>query len=325
MRLQPARKGFRDMSKRTTIYVLFKEYPDPNGRGKSAPYIQDSVDYLMYQDELLRDGMDIFDVLKYFSYEQTSKYYDDSNLEGLLDVAQQFPNEYPKAVETIMSGIQRVGLTSRSMSPVPKSNTYHLGLYNVTNDLLGDMAQCEFEHREVLDRVKHDVNHQLLPQDKEYDSCVLLQHGAVIAPGGMLRISMSGNRVLELQSVSNISDLHQWLRLHRYPYRHYVFNEKHGDAHRLSQNHTDRHGRIVRSAQLLTSTGKTRALLKEAVGDDMWGDLWFYDDANACYIYFENQGNTPQHEYHAYHLHPGEKNFDKINFEKLRVVLPHIP
>ena len=66
MRLQPARKGFRDMSKRTTIYVLFKEYPDPNGRGKSAPYIQDSVDYLMYQDELLRDGMDIFDVLKYF-------------------------------------------------------------------------------------------------------------------------------------------------------------------------------------------------------------------------------------------------------------------
>ena len=37
------------MSKRTTIFVLFKEYPDPNGRGKSVPYIQDSADYLTLQ------------------------------------------------------------------------------------------------------------------------------------------------------------------------------------------------------------------------------------------------------------------------------------
>lgn len=313
------------MSKRTTIYVLFKEYPDPNGRGKSAPYIQDSVDYLVYKDELMRDWMNIFDVLKYFSYEQANKYYDDSNLEGLLDVARQFPNEYPMAVETIMSGMQSIGLTSRSMSPVSKSNTYHLGVDDVTNDLLGDMAQREFEHWDVLDRVKHDVQHQLLPQDKEYEPCVLLQHGAVIAPGGMLRITMQGNRGLELHSVSNIPEMHQWLGLHRYPYRHYVFNQKHGDAHHLSQNHTDRNNHIIRSAQLLTSTGKTRALLKKAVGDAVWGDLWCYDDANACYIYFENQGNTPQHEFHAYHLHPGEKNYDKINFEKLRLVQPHIP
>lgn len=313
------------MSKRTTIYVLFKEYPDPNGRGKSVPYIQDSVDYLVYQDELMKDWLDIFEVLEYFSYEQTNKYYDNSNLEGLLDVAQQFPNEYPKAVETIMSSMQRIGLTSRNTNPVAKSNTYHLGADDVTNDLLGDMAQREFEHKEVRDKVKHDVNHQLLPRDKEYEPCVLLQHGAVIAPGGFLRITMQGNRSLELQSVSNIPDFHQWLGLHRYPYRHYVYNDKHGDAYHPSQNHTDRHGRIIRSAQLLTSTAKTRALLKKAVGDSVWGDLWYYYDANACYIYFENQGNTPQHEYHAYHLHPGEKNYDKINFRKLKVVKPQIP
>lgn len=313
------------MSKRTTIYVLFKEYPDPNGRGKSVPYIQDSVDYLVYQDELMKDWLDIFEVLEYFSYEQTNKYYDNSNLEGLLDVAQQFPNEYPKAVETIMSSMQRIGLTSRNTNPVAKSNTYHLGADDVTNDLLGDMAQREFEHKEVRDKVKHDVNHQLLPRDKEYEPCVLLQHGAVIAPGGFLRITMQGNRSLELQSVSNIPDFHQWLGLHRYPYLHYVYNDKHGDAYHPSQNHTDRHGRIIRSAQLLTSTAKTRALLKKAVGDSVWGDLWYYDDANACYIYFENQGNTPQHEYHAYHLHPGEKNYDKINFRKLKVVKPQIP
>lgn len=313
------------MSKRTTLYVLFKEYPDPNGRGKSAPYIQDSVDYLTYQNELMRDWMDIFNVLNYFAYEQTNKYYDDSNLEGLLDVALQFPHEYPMAVETIMSGMQSIGLTSRSTNPIAKTNTYHLGTDDVTNDLLGDMAQREFEHKEVLDRVKQDANHQLLPRDKEYEPCVLLQHGAVIAPGGSLQIVMQGNRILDLQTVDSIIGLHQWLWLHRYPCRHYAFNDKHGDAHHQSQNHTDRHGHVTRSAQLLTSTGKTRSLLKKAVGDSVWGDLWYYDDANSCFIYFENQGNTPQHEYHAYHLHPGEKNYDKINFDKLRAVLPMIP
>ena len=36
---------------------------------------------------------------------------------------------------------------------------------------------------------------------------------------------------------------------------------------------------------------------------------------------FENQGKTPQHEYHAYHLHKGEKNYDKINFDKLKRIV----
>ena len=64
--------------------------------------------------------------------------------------------------------------------------------------------------------------------------------------------------------------------------------------------------------------------MKKAVGESVEGDLWYYDDANGCFIYFENQGDTPQHEYHAYHLKPGDKNYDKIVMEKLRKVQPHI-
>lgn len=313
------------MSKRTTIFVLFKEYPDPNGRGKSSPYIQDSGDYLTSPEELMKDWIDIFDVLNYFAYEQTNKYYDVFNLEGLLDVARLFPNEYPMAVETIMSGMQSIGLTSRSTNPIEKSDTYLLEGNNVTNDLLGDMAQRENEHKMTLTRVKLDVNYQLLPQEKEYEPCVLLQRGAVMAPGGFIQITMSGNRTLKLQSVNDIIGMHQWLRLHRYPYRHYVYNEKHGDAHHRSQKHTDRHGNKIQSAQLLTNSGKTKSLLKNAIGESVQGDLWYYDVNNSCFIYFENQGDTPQHEYHAYHLHPGEKNYDKINIEKLRFVQPQIP
>lgn len=261
------------MSKRTTIFVLFKEYPDPNGRGKSAPYIQDSADYLTFQDELMKDWVDVFDVLEYFAYEETNKYYDETNIQGLLDVAQQFPNEYPMAVETIMSGMQMTGLTPRSTNPIAKTETYNFGVHDVTEDLLGDMAQREMDHKQVLENVRNDVNHQLLPSEKEYEPCVLLQHGAVIAPGGVVRITMSGNRAVELKSVNSIIGLHQWLSIHRYPYRHYVFNDKHGDIGHRAKDHKDRHGNVIPSAQLLTSTGKTKALLKKAVGESFEGDL----------------------------------------------------
>ena len=312
------------MSKRTTIFVLFKEYPDPNGRGKSLPYIQDSEDYLTFQDELMKDWVDVFDILEFFANEDTNKYYDENNIQGLLDVALQFPDEYPMAVDTIISGMQMTGLTPRSISPVKKTEVYNMGVYDVTNDLLGDMAQREVNHRIVLEKVRKDADHQMLPHDKEYEPCVLLQHGAVNAPGGVVTIVMSGNRQIKLKSVGSIVELHQWLSIHRFPYRHYVFNDKHGDIRHRAKKHTDRHGRVISSAQLLTATGRTRVLLKKAVGESFEGDLWYHDDDNGCFIYFENQGNTPQHEYHAYHLRPGDVNYDKIKIDKLQKLQPHI-
>lgn len=313
------------MMKRTTIFVLFKEYPDPNGRGKSAPYIQDSADYLSYPEELMRDWMDVFRVLDFFAFESTNKYYDDENLQGLMDVAAIFPDYYPHVETVVQSGIQRVGLTSRRTNPIAKTDIYRFGVHNVTNDLLGDMAQREKEHLEVLTKVRCDIQKKLLPKDKEYEPCVLLQNGAIVAPGGVVRITMQGNRSIELQSVSGISQLHQWLAQHRFPYRHYKYNKKHGDAHHHAGYFTDRHNNRIPAAQLLTETGKTKALLKKAVGISEDGDLWFYDDNHTCFIYFENQGNNPQHEYHAYHLHPGEKNYDSIDIDKIRIVFPQVP
>lgn len=312
------------MSKKTAIYVLFKEYPDPNGRGKSASYVQDSTDYLTDINALLQDWTDIFDVLSFFSYERANRFYDDNNLEGLLDVARLFPDEYPGAVDIIMSEIQTIGMTSWKVVAAPRTDVYHYGSDDVTNDLLGDMAQRENDHIETLKRVKQNTWHQLTPQQQEYEPCVLLQCGAIIAPGGIVRITLPGNRLIELKTVGNIMGLHQWLSVHRFPYRHYVFNVKHGDIGHKAKPHTDRHGHSIPSAQLLTSTGGTRALLKKAVGESYEGDLWYHDDANGCFIYFENQGNTPQHEYHAYHLKPGDVNYDKIKIEKLRKVQLHI-
>ena len=158
-------------------------------------------------------------------------------------------------------------------------------------------------------------------QDKEYEPCVLLQNGAVVSKQGEIKIETTGKRCVKLQSINNVRDLHRWLSQNRFPRRNYVFNSKHGDAHHKAQTYMDRHGNAIQAAQLLTDTQETEYLLKMSVGDFAEGDLWYYDNANVCYIYFENQGDTPQHEYHAYHLHRGEKNYDKINFDKLKRIL----
>lgn len=308
------------MNKRTTIYILFKEYPDPFGRDKSAPYIQDSADYLDLQDALMDDWTAIHEVLAYFNYEPANKYYDEDNLAGLLEVPLMFPNEYPMVAETIMAEMKTEGLTSWRTNPSEKTDTYFLGEENVTNHLLGDMAQREADRHAVIQNIEQDMNNSLLPQEKEYDSCILLQNGAIAIVHGSIQIT-SRKGVLMLTTADSIVSMHNWLSNNRFPVRHYVFNSKHGDANNKAQYYTDRHGHLLRAAQLLTDTPATENLLKKAVGESVEGDLWYFDETNMCYIYFENQGETPQHEYHAYHLHEGDKNYDKIDIIKLEKVL----
>ena len=125
--------------------------------------------------------------------------------------------------------------------------------------------------------------------------------------------------------MESIVELHEWLSDNRYPARSYKFNPKHGDANHKALPHSDRLHGYLPSAQLLTDETATNNLLKKAIGETQEGDLWFYDDTKGCFIYFENQGNTPQHEYHAYHLHYEEKNYNRIKVEKQRIVQPAIP
>lgn len=309
------------MSKRTTIYVLFKEFPDPNGRVKSAPYIQDSIDYLAHQNALVSDWSEVAEVLEFFCYEAANWFYDEENLTGLLYVADMFPSEYPSVSVTIRSTIQTIGLTSWRANPENKTQTYHWGQYNITDDLLGDMAQREVNHDATSLRISQDTAHLLLPKDKEYEPCVLLQFGAITAPQGEIRVTMDGGRSIKLQSVDSIRGMHRWLSSNRFPKRQYSFSPKHGDKNHEAGVYSNRHRSNIPAAQLLTTKVETEELLNLAVGNSVQGDLWYYDRANSCYIYFENQGATPQCEFHAYHLHPGDKNYGKIDLKKISEVV----
>ena len=268
------------MSKRTTIYVLFKEYPDPYGCGKSVPYIQDSAEYLVDKDALLQDWLDIYNILNYFVYEPTNKYYDDENLRRLLHVADTFPDEYPGAETTIRAGMSQIGLTSRRVRPVIKTDSYKFGTYNVTDDVLGDMAQLEAYKQAALERIAHDVSHELKWEEKAYEPCVLLHQGAVMVPHGGLQVT-TARESRSLATADSIISLHSWISDNRFPRRNYRPNSKHGDEHSKAQSHSDRRHGCIPSAQLLTDNVATEDFLSKAIGESVEGDLWYYDEGNG--------------------------------------------
>lgn len=289
------------MNPKTTIYIAFKEYVDA-GTEPSRPYINGDC----FAPDKVKIGVTaattcIFSVLDYFQYEHRIILYDRQNLESLLYPASLLKEEYPGLKRTILAKIRDRGFSDWKDHKVKENGTRHIlenGM-DVTDDMLGDMATRQ-KSGEI--------------------PCILIQDGAIEASKGCIILHGSNKTRYCLATSCNIRAIHKWLFLNRAPKRTYHFNPKHGDADHPSQDYTDRHGNHHRAAQLLTNTDVTNELLKKAVGRDQTSELWYYDTTNGCFIYFENEGDTPQPEFHAYHLHPGDENFDNIDINKLRQV-----
>lgn len=306
------------MSKFTCIYVLFKEYVDSSTTA-SAPYIN-GEDYPLCQGGVLNCELrGVLDVLDYFSYEHCNIFYDKANIDGLLRQPNTFPDEdYPGLDVTLLSQFQELGMIQWSDSPVEIKETFKYDGQDVTHSLFGDMSQRELNRLETVARISApDTTQMLSPEDWEYEPCVLLHHGAVRSVDGQIKSGMTGHRHVVLSTVSNIKEMHAWISENRFPQRHYDYNPKHGDANHMAQMIYDRNGNNRRAAQLLTTTEETNDLLKMAVGRNRKSELWYYDDAHGCHIYFENQGQCMPPSFHAYHLHPGDKNYNNIDLEKL--------
>lgn len=306
------------MSKLTCIYVLFKEYVD-GSTAPSAPYIN-GEEYPLGQGMLLNKELcGILDVLDYFSYEHCNIYYDQANLDGLLRQPNTFPDEeYPGLDVTLLSQLRDLGMTKWSDCSVKIKESFKYDGKDVTHTLFGDMSQRELNRKETLAKIETPATDQTLTsEEREYEPCVLLHQGAITSIDGQIKGSMTGHRKVELTTVSNIKEMHAWISENRFPKRRYDINPKHGDADHQAHMIKDRNGNNKRAAQLLTTTEETNALLKLAIGRDRESELWFYDDARGCHIYFENQGKYMPPSFHAYHLHPGDENYDNIDLEKL--------
>lgn len=286
------------MNSKTTVYLLFREYVDAQKAPTCSYILGREFDATKLTAEIRSEVQPLLSVLRFFGYERMLVLYDRKNLEALLYPATALKDEYPGLKTSVLAQIKDK-YTSWEDYPVQSDNlNYSLNTgCNVSNDMLGDMARRQ--HHQVA-------------------SCALLQKNAIDTDkAGCVNIVCSDRSTEQLISFHDVKGFHEWVSENRQPKRTYHFNPKHGDAnHRKNREE---------AAQLLTDDAMTNELLKYAVGRDRESELWYYDVINGCFIYFENEGNTPQLGFHAYHLHPDEENFENIDIDKLCQVQEYIP
>lgn len=281
----------------TTVYLLFKEYVDASTT-PTCPYIHGVDIPLDDEDGLKAEIKPIIQILSFFLYEHKTILYDPDNLNQLFYQTEVIPNIYPDLKANIAAQLRKHGATYWTSNPALGNNLhYHLYDSEVTLDMLGDMARRQSQENNT--------------------PCVLVHEGAINTINNQIELRCSNHQTIFLQTCGTILSLHRWFSDNRIPQRQYHFNVKHGDANNPSQFYTDKNGVYRKAAQLKTNTEATKELLKLAIGSDIDSALWYYDVENASFIYFENEGNTPQFGFHAYHLNKGDENFNNIDIEKL--------
>lgn len=277
------------MNPKTTVYLLFQEYVDAK-KVTSRPYIHGrefKVENLNV--EIQSEVQPLLSILKYFGYERMFVLYDRENLEALLFPAKALSDDYPGLRTAVLAQIKDKYTTWDDFPTTDDNLTYSINrVFDISDDMLGDMARRQ---------------HYQVP-------CALLQKYAIDTDkAGCVNVVCSDRSTVHLTSFRDVKGFHSWISDNRMPKRTYHFNAKHGDA-----NH---HRNKEEAAQLLTDEATTKELLKYAVGRDQESELWYYDVKNGCFIYFENEGDTPQCGFHAYHLNSGEENFENIDIDKL--------
>lgn len=288
------------MNNQTSIYLLFKEYVDPS-RPPSHQYIHGDT-FSLDSSSIENEFYSVIDVLDFFLYERGNAYYDLDNFDGLLYPSTLLPDSYPNMEQTFLSQFAALGVTERPLIDEQKNVLYKLYDDDVTRDMLGDMAWCQ----------------------SQGISCVLIHHEAIDTIDNKVILQSSSHATVSLPAMSDILSLHKWLSAFRQPKRTYHYSDKHGDANHRAKTISDHHGTHP-AAQLLTDVAQTNQLLCCAVGKDKDSALWYYDENKGCFIYFENEGDTPQLGFHAYHLNVGDDNYENIDIKKLRQVQDNIP
>lgn len=273
---------------RTLIYVILTECTT-SSRGTSQAFISGHNHSEQAPFDNTGELKSLKDILDFFAYEHLTPVYDAANLSAAIGPIK------PGARNAHISPKTRLQARLKSMGFADKEDfavdhpTCHLDGIDVTTTILSHMVA-----RKAIGNSVALLN---LGGFKRHDSSIVIN-------------DTHKSQTVTINIITDIKAMHKWLSCNRNPKRKYTFNPKHGDISKAAR---------TGYAQLKTSEADTTRLLSLAVGNDKQSTLWYYDDERGEYIYFENQQES-RPNFHGYHVKKGEKNYDKINFEKLRKV-----
>lgn len=285
----------------TEVFFLFPEYIDAYHKA-SAPYIHDMEYHYEEQQPVFVNRL--VKLLEFFSYERNvDKYYDKKNLDGMLYPYQELC--YPDVDKEV-----RITLKD-------------LGVLDWREELGEDESVIEWRGTQITNDTCAKVNERMHINNSD-----LLVHATLFAiedaieNNGSAFVFKKNNTDYSLKYIATLKDLHAWLSENRIPERRFKYCDKHGENGKGGWDLPDgKH-----TALLDCSRERAQTILHKAIGDTFVDDdLWYYDSTYGKVLYFEYQNESPQNEYHGYHLKQGEKGYDKVSFDLLRQIQDDIP
>lgn len=286
----------------TEVFFLFPEFIDEHHQA-SAPYVRNMT---FPNEECQPEFVDnVVNMLKFFSYERhVDKYYDKKNVDGII-----YPYEelsYPNVIEQIYTSLRDFDILDWREA---------LG-EDETNIVWHDVQIQNDTFAKVYERSQIETPELLV-------HATLFSVADAIENDGGTIVFKKENIDCSLSYQTTLRDLHIWLSENRIPQRRYKYDKKHGE---YGNNNGWRLPDGTPAAVLECGPTHAQEILCKTIGDiSIDNNLWYYDEEYHEILYCECQNESPQNEYHCYHISPGEKGYDKVNVELLHLVQDNIP
>ncbi|TRX37344.1 hypothetical protein FNW52_05110 [Flavobacterium sp. ZT3R18] len=137
----------------------------------------------------------------------------------------------------------------------------------------------------------------------------LLNHQAISTANSSIEITINERTTESIEVLSNIEEMTQWFSENRIPKRNFQPIPKHNIP-----NPIHRKGELI--SPLYGSPENATAILKKAIGINS-RELFGYDESNEMVIVFKFENNTPQNQYHGYHVTQDSEEIPKEIKNKL--------
>ena len=269
--------------KYTSLFVLFKEYPD--GGGTSFPLLKIGTDFSDRED-VKKYLSHILSNLKFFDYEICGRFFAAENVKRIIPLSYVKERRVPSLMTMLLANLKQCGFR-----PVQVGTKTVFKYHGV------DLQKC------ILNEMAESLS-------EKGCHAVLWSFDAIDSESGILPLKSNYNQSIEIRVVENVEELYRWFCENRLPQRHFDLNHKHGENGK---------GAWPGAAPLLCNRYEAQELLNKAVGKTKDGACWLYDANNRAFIYFENENQNPP-TFHGYHVNKGDDNYENIDLEKLKAI-----
>ena len=246
-----------------------------------------SIDIII-EEQNIHNYLHSLDIYKKsISYEKYDGYYDKNSLIELAKQIIIFEDSYPRPTLRTLQTLFFDFFDWREDCISPDNNVYSIFNFPIENHTFCETAQRKHNN---IDQNFAFLNHQAITiKDK-------------------IEIKMNA-LIQNFKILDNNKDLIDWFCENRIPKRNFQSIPKHDITKPII-----RKGKLI--SPLYGNNKNATEILKTAIGINQ-RELFGYDESNKMVIIFKYENNTPQNQYHGYHVAKDSEEIPKEIKSKL--------